>query len=321
MPSLKSIRKSIASVKNTQKITKAMKMVATAKLRRAQDAVKAIRPYARQMTEIADELAARLVADPSATESPVGGEAQAEDVPSLSTLHKILVGGTDKRVQLVVVSADRGLAGAYNSGIFRRAERFATELKLQEGRSLNLVVLGKKGRDYFRRRSHKVVAEHLGVEPKTAATRARELALQLTAALVNDEVDAIYVLYNEFKSAASQTVQLERLLPVRVREPVRQADSEAQEDEPKQLIDFLYEPSREAVLEHLLPLFLETELCRIFLEAIASEMGARMSAMDNASRNAKEMIGRLTLQYNRARQAAITKELMEIVGGAEALKG
>jgi F-type H+-transporting ATPase subunit gamma len=142
----------------------------------------------------------------------------------------------------------------------------------------------------------------------------------LTDALVSDEVDAIYVLYNEFKSAASQVVRLERLLPLKVRESVRKKDGE-EDDEPKQLIDFLYEPSREAVLRHLLPLFLETELCRIFLEAIASEMGARMSAMDNASRNAKEMIGRLTLQYNRARQAAITKELMEIVGGAEALKG
>ncbi|HND10832.1 MAG TPA: ATP synthase F1 subunit gamma [Pseudomonadota bacterium] len=318
MPSLKSIRKRIASVKNTQKITKAMKMVATAKLRRAQDAVKAIRPYASHLSDIADELAARLLAEPQGTEP--SGQAQDDAGPTLDLLHRILVGGTDKRVRLVVVSADRGLAGAYNSSIFRRVERFATEIKLQEGHSLDLVVIGKKGRDYFRRRPHKVAAEHLGVDPKSAASRARELSSQLTDALVSDEVDAIYVLYNEFKSAASQVVRLERLLPLKVRESVRKKDGE-EDDEPKQLIDFLYEPSREAVLRHLLPLFLETELCRIFLEAIASEMGARMSAMDNASRNAKEMIGRLTLQYNRARQAAITKELMEIVGGAEALKG
>ena len=321
MPSLKSIRKRIASVKNTQKITKAMKMVATAKLRRAQDAVKAIRPYANHLGDIAEDLAARLLAEP---ELQAGGEGQDEPTtdggPSLSLLHKILVGGTDKRVRLVVVSADRGLAGAYNSSIFRRAERFATEIKLQEGHSLDVVVVGKKGRDYFRRRPFKVVAELPGVEPKTAAKRARELSSQLNEALLGNEVDAIYVLYNEFKSAASQVVRLERLLPVKVRTSVRKQEEESH-DEPKLLIDFIYEPDRPAVLTPLLPLFLETELTRIFLEAIASEMGARMSAMDNASRNAKEMIARLTLQYNRARQAAITKELMEIVGGAEALKG
>ena len=159
MPSLKSIRKRIASVKNTQKITKAMKMVATAKLRRAQDAVKAIRPYASHLGEISSDLAARLLAEPPTGD--VGGQGEpgvemGDGGPSLALLHKILVGGTDKRVRLVVVSADRGLAGAYNSSIFRRAERFATEIKLQDGHSLDLVVIGKKGRDYFRRRPFKV---------------------------------------------------------------------------------------------------------------------------------------------------------------------
>ena len=320
MPSLKSIRKRIASVKNTQKITKAMKMVATAKLRRAQDAVKAIRPYASHLGDISEDLASRLLAEPPTGDAEGQGEPIEAGGPSLALLHKILVGGTDKRVRLVVVSADRGLAGAYNSSIFRRAERFATEIKLQDGHSLDLVVIGKKGRDYFRRRPFKVVGEMLGVDPKSAASRARELAPQLTEALLANEVDAVYVLYNEFKSAANQVVRLERLLPIKVREPSRK-NAEETDDEPKQLVDFLYEPTREGVLAHLLPLYLETELIRIFLEAIASEMGARMSAMDNASRNAKEMIARLTLQYNRARQAAITKELMEIVGGAEALKG
>ena len=319
MPSLKSIRKRIASVKNTQKITKAMKMVATAKLRRAQDAVRAIRPYAQHMSDLADELASRLLSEPPGNEAPMGEGAVALD--EIAQLPRILIGGTDRRVRLVVVSADRGLAGAYNSGIFRRAERFATEIRLQQGHQLDLIVIGKKGRDYFRRRSHKVVAEHPGVEPKNAAVFARELSVKLASALCSDDADAIFVLYNEFKSAASQAVRLERLVPVRVRESVRKDETDEDTDEPKQFTDFLYEPSRQAVLSHFLPLFLETELCRIFLEAIASEMGARMSAMDNASRNAKEMIGRLTLQYNRARQAAITKELMEIVGGAEALKG
>lgn len=331
MPSLKAIRKRIASVKNTQKITKAMKMVAAARLRRAQEAVQSLRPYARHLGQIAHDLASHLADEPEPEavveavkeEQPTGSAAVKEEaaagqavVPTPAQLRRILIGRGEKRVRLVVVSADRGLAGAYNSNIFRRTERQITELKL-EGREVDLIVLGKKGRDFFRRRPHKIVRELAGVDPKSMMARSQELAQLLTRSLFADECDSIYVVFNEFKHAASISVKVQRLLPVEI----AGGKSEAGSDEPKTLVDFLYEPDRDAVLAHLLPLYLQTELQRMFLEAIASELGARMSAMDSASRNAKEMISRLTLQYNRARQALITKELMEIIGGAEALKG
>jgi len=327
MPSLKSIRKRISSVKNTQKITKAMKMVAAAKLRRAQDAALALRPYAQHLSQIASDVAERFLAEPQVEDlvsSPTGGaavEGAAEGGTDPKRLiQKILLGQNESRIRLVVVSADRGLAGAYNSALFRRCERFFVDQQgLASPPSIDLVVLGKKGRDYFRRRPVKIVQELVGVEPKTAKARAKELGTLLGDALMRGETDAIYVCYNEFKSVASQAVRIERILPLRLRPTVRRGEEPA--DEPKNLIDFEYEPGRDAVLEHLLPLYLEAELTRIMLEAIAAEFSARMRAMDSASRNAKEMIGRLTLQYNRARQAAITKELMEIIGGAEALKG
>lgn len=328
MPSLKSIRKRIASVKNTQKITKAMKMVAAAKLRRAQDAALAFRPYATHLSQIASDIAERLMSEPqvedvvSAPAVAEGGEgsAEASGGSQARLIQKILLGQNEARIRLVVVSADRGLAGAYNSGLFRRCERFFVEQQgLPNPPQIDLIVLGKKGRDYFRRRPVKIAHELTGVEPKTGRERAKELGSLLADSLLRNETDAIYVCYNEFKSVASQAVRIDRILPLRLRPTLRRGDEPA--DEPKNLVDFEYEPGREAVLEHLLPLYLEAELTRILLEAIAAEFSARMRAMDSASRNAKEMIGRLTLQYNRARQAAITKELMEIIGGAEALKG
>lgn len=336
MPSLKSIRKRIVSVKNTQKITKAMKMVAAAKLRRAQENVQAIRPYAQRLGHIASDLAEQLAAEPF-DEAPAFDpvELQAQDAPhrpdtaqtqgkppSKQQLQRILLGKTEQRIRVVAITSDRGLVGAFNSNVIRRTERFATE-KLGHEHKVDLVVLGKKGQAYFKRRNLKVVRELGGAEPKTVAARARELGRILSESLLRDEADAIYVIYNEFKNAATQTVQVERLMPLRLSAPVGVAPESkgTPESEPRTLVDFLYEPDRDAVLAHLLPLYLETELHRILLEAIAGEFGAQMSAMDNASRNAKEMISRLTLQYNRARQATITKELMEIVGGAEALKG
>jgi F-type H+-transporting ATPase subunit gamma len=322
MPSLKAIRKRISSVKNTQKITKAMKMVAAAKLRRAQESVQAIRPYARRLGSIASDLAERLAAEPLApkepvvaTEAPLEAGETAAAPPTQAELQRILVGQGEQRIRLVVVSADRGLAGAYNSNVFRRTERFITEQHVQGNRSVELYVLGKKGRDFFRRRPHKILSELGGVDPKTAAGRAKELAAILSRALLGGETDAVYVVYNEFKSVAAQAICVDRLMPL------AQSSAAGNSDEPRTLVDYVYEPGKPEVLLHLLPLYLETELLRILLEAIAAEFGARMSAMDNASRNAKEMISRLTLQYNRARQATITKELMEIVGGAEALKG
>lgn len=333
MPSLKAIRKRIASTKNTQKITKAMKMVAAAKLRRAQDAVQTLRPYAQRLGEIAGEVAERLLNEPQPDAIVGGGAASeaaqaAEDKPHdgggeageqttaerAQLIARILLGESEQRIRLIVISADRGLAGAYNSSLFRRVERFMVD---EAGKQVDLVVLGKKAREYFRRRPFKVVKELAGVEPRTAAERAREVESLLTESLLRGETDAIYVVYNEFKSVASQAVRLDRLLPVRVANKATAVD----EDEPRSLLDFEYEPSREDVLAQLLPLYLDAELQRILLEAVASFFAAQMRAMESASRNAKEMIARLTLQYNRARQAAITKELMEIIGGAEALKG
>jgi F-type H+-transporting ATPase subunit gamma len=325
MPSLKAIRKRISSVKNTQKITKAMKMVAAANLRRAQESVQAIRPYARRLSGIANDLAERLASEPlpetadstAALAEAEGGETpMAPEVPSAVQIQRILLGQNERRIRLLVVSSDRGLAGAYNSMVFRRAERFIAEQKLKGDCTVEVFLMGKKARDYLRRRPHKVVGDLGGVDRKTVAARAKELAAQLSKALLADQCDAVYVVYNEFKSAATQSVRIDRLMPLAVKTEPKVAS-----DEPQTLVDFIYEPGRPEVLLHLLPLYLETEIMRILLEAIAAEFGARMSAMDNASRNAKEMISRLTLQYNRARQAAITKELMEIVGGAEALKG
>jgi F-type H+-transporting ATPase subunit gamma len=320
MPSLKAIRKRISSVKNTQKITKAMKMVAAAKLRRAQDAAIALRPYAQHLSQIASDIAERMLAEPQLDDTASAGGAQGasdSDLDKKRLIQKILLGQTEQRIRLVVVSSDRGLAGAYNSGLFRRAERFFIE---EKGKQIDLLVLGKKGREYFRRRPVQITGELSGAESKTALPRAKELAALLSASILADETDAIYICYNEFKSVATQSAKIERLLPLRLA-PVLAKTADVRDDAPRTLLDFEYEPGRDQVLEQLLPMYLEAELSRILLESVASEFAMRMRAMDSASRNAKEMIGRLTLQYNRARQAAITKELLEIIGGAEALKG
>jgi F-type H+-transporting ATPase subunit gamma len=294
MPSLKAIRTRIASVKNTQKITRAMKLVAAARLRRAQEAMTAARPYAARLEEVVADLAGRAAA------------ASRDDQPA----HPLLQHREVKTVRLVVVSSDRGLAGGYNSNLNRATERFLVDEKLKYER-IELATLGRKAREHFRRRNASVVKEYAGVASDTALERARELARDLTADFLDGKIDSVLIVFNEFKSAISQTVTFAPLLPVRAHElPATEGRN-----------DFEYEPSKPEVLETILPLYVEISLYRIMLEAIASEFGARMSAMDNATKNAKEMIGSLTLEFNRARQAAITKELMEIVGGAEALKG
>ena len=294
MPSLKAIRVRIASVKNTQKITRAMKLVAAARLRRAQDAMLAARPYSSRLREVIADVSARIAAT------------QKSDVP----VHPLLTHRPIKNVRLLLVTSDRGLAGGYNSNLNRRVERYLVDEK-DKYQSIELTIIGRKGKEHFRRRKATVKSEYPGVASDTALERARTLAAEFTQDFLDGKIDAIYVVYNEFKSAISQVVQMEPLLPL------QQAEFPAGEGR----IDFEYEPSRAEVLDTLLPLYVEISLYRVFLEAIASEFGARMSAMDNATKNAKEMIGSLTLAFNRARQAAITKELMEIVGGAEALKG
>jgi F-type H+-transporting ATPase subunit gamma len=294
MPSLKAIRTRIASVKNTQKITKAMKLVAAARLRKAQDAMTAARPYAKRLDEVVADLAGRLAA---------AARGEEPDHPMLA--HRDV-----KNLRVVVVGSDRGLAGGYNSNLNRAVERFLVDEKPNYPQ-IELATLGRKPREHFRRRQATIAHEYAGVASDSALERARELAADLTKDFLDGKVDKVIVAFNEFKSAISQTVTFQQLLPIK---PNELAATEGR-------IDFEYEPSKKEVLDTILPLYVEIQLYRIMLEAIASEFGARMSAMDNATKNAKEMIGSLTLQFNRARQAAITKELMEIVGGAEALKG
>jgi F-type H+-transporting ATPase subunit gamma len=289
MPSLKAVRLRIASVKSTQKITSAMKMVAAAKLRRSQDAIVAARPHAKTMAEITAELAARASVDD----------------------HPLLEQRAGKRIALVVLTSDRGLCGGFNSNLCRAAQRYAEEkTKAGELEEARFEVVGRKGRDYFRRRRLNITRDLPGVAGDTALTRAKELAAIMTEEFLNGTVDAVWLAYNQFRSVVSQKPSIEQLLPVK---PPASAGVGS--------LEFLFEPGKAEILDYLLPLYIETQLHRALLESVASEFGAKMTAMENATKNATEMINRLTLQYNRARQASITKELMEIVGGAEALKG
>jgi F-type H+-transporting ATPase subunit gamma len=289
MPSLKAVRLRIASVKSTQKITSAMKMVAAAKLRRSQDAIIAARPYAKTMSSIASELARAADAD----------------------AHPLLTRRPVKRVALVVMTSDRGLCGGFNSNLCRAAQRHVEEENRGGIEEARYEVVGRKGRDYFRRRKLNMTRDLPGAAWDTALARAKEVAAAVTEEFLNGTVDAVMLAYNQFKSIVVQKPIIEPLLPIAA--PATAADAAGSE--------FLYEPGKNQILEYVLPLYVETQIYRALLESIASEFGARMTAMENATKAATEMIDRLTLQYNRARQAYITKELMEIVGGAEALKG
>jgi F-type H+-transporting ATPase subunit gamma len=291
MPSLKSIRTRIASTKSTQKITRAMKLVAAARLRRAQDAIVGARPYANALLDVIAEVALRA-----------GAEA-----------HPLLEQRAPERLTIVAITTDRGLAGGFNANVFRTVQRFIAEKK--EVRRLSLVVVGRKGRDYFRRRRLPIDHELAAATGETAVELSRALAHIVAQYFTDGRTDGVYLVYNEFKSAVQQRVLVEPLLPVAAAALAPRAGAISAP------IDFLYEPSKRQLLDALLPLYIESQIHRALLESVASEFGARMTAMDNATNNAKEMIANLTLQYNRARQAAITKELMEIVSGAEALKG
>jgi F-type H+-transporting ATPase subunit gamma len=291
MPSLKAVRLRIASVKSTQKITSAMKMVAAAKLRRSQDAIVAARPYAKTMANIAAELA--RVADADA--------------------HPLLARRQVRRIALVVMTSDRGLCGGFNSNTCRMAQRHVDERTIAgEITAARYEVVGRKGRDYFRRRKLNMTRDLAGADWGSALPRAKELAAFATEEFLGGTVDAVLLVYNQFRSVISQKPVVEPLLPI-----AAPATSTGEAD----ASEFLFEPGKNQILDYVLPLYVETQLHRALLESIASEFGARMTAMENATKNATEMIDRLTLQYNRARQASITKELMEIVGGAEALKG
>lgn len=300
MANLKNIRKRIGSVKNTQKITRAMKLVAAARLRRAQQNILELRPYALKTLDVLSSVAARAADD---------------EVP-----HPLLQVREPNRVMMVVLTSDRGLAGAFNTNICRAAFIRWKELEA-EGAEVCFTVIGRKGRDYLRRRDADIRHDFTGIFESLSVEKAAEIARTIIREYVGDKsadeerakeptLDACYLVYNEFKSAISQEVVVEPLLPIVPRELA--------EDE---VGDFIYEPSKTALLDKLLPMYCEVEVYRALLESVASEHGARMTAMDAATGNASTMIQKLTLEYNRARQAAITTELMEIIGGAEALKG
>lgn len=295
MPSLKAIRKRITSVKNTRKITRAMKLVSTAKLRRAQEALIAARPYTAAIAQVVSQLSgvAGAGSHPLFEERPVA------------------------KVAIVVITSDRGQAGAFNANVTKAVERYLRDEAA--GLTASLRIIGRKGNQYFSRRRVAIASFDPAPTGATALAAARETANRAIADFQAGKVDRVLVVYNEFRSAISQVVRVKQLLPV-VPEPVKQTVGAAPvkaEEQP----DFLYEPSKETLLARLVPLYVQIQLYRASLESIAAEFAARMTAMENATKNAGEMIAKLTLSYNRARQASITKELLEIIGGAEALKG
>ena len=295
MASLRAIRTRIKSVRNTQKITKAMKLVSAAKLRRAQDGVVRTRPYAQLLDELLGSLAR--------------ARADAEIAP-----HPLMATREPKRIEVVLLTSDRGLCGGFNSNIIRRAQRFVVE----EGpkyQAIQFSTIGRRGRDFAKKRGIETRKDYAGFFGKLRYPMAKEVADDLIAEYTGKKLDAVYLLYNQFKSAMVQQITLTQLLPIVAPAPEAKAETGG-----VVAPEHLYEPSRPVLLEQLVPKQLAMQVWRALLESEASEHGARMTAMDAATKNANEMIGRLSLQYNRARQAAITKELMEIVSGAEALK-
>ena len=293
MPNLLDIRRRIKSVKNTQQITKAMKMVSAAKLKRAQDRVVTARPFANKMAEVLGELAKRTDED---------------------FHHPLLDLRGDQRYLLVLITADKGLCGAFNTNLTKAAQSFMRD---NAGKTIELMAIGRKGRDFFRNRHAVIAGEYLGLTGKGRVefSEALEVARSIIKIYTEDTgIDKVFLIYNEFKSVLSQRVVLEQLLPV----------SRAQEEEPDTkaqptLVDYIYEQPPGEMFSRLLPRLIETQIFRALLESVASEHGARMTAMDSASKNASELIDSLTLNMNRVRQAAITNEIIEVVSGAAAL--
>jgi F-type H+-transporting ATPase subunit gamma len=304
MPSLKTIRKRISSVKATQKITRAMKMVAGARLNRAQTRITAMRPYAMKVTEVLEDVASAMHARQT--------DAEFSDADKVEAIHPLLRHREEKNVLILVMSGDRGLCGAFNTNVNKAAER-AWKAKEAEGVNVTFATAGRKCREHLARRKGTIAKDFPRLMDGLDLSKARIVSEFVTAKFAKGDVDAVYLVYNEFKSAMTQKTTMVQLLPPPQRE--------VEEKEGSVSPSFLFEPNEGAVLERLVPMYVETSIFRALLETQAGFFGAQMTAMDSATRNAKDMIARLSLQYNRARQAAITKELMEIIGGAEALKG
>jgi F-type H+-transporting ATPase subunit gamma len=284
---LKSIKKRIGSTKSTRQITKAMKMVSAAKLRRAQENVVAARPYARKLGEV------------------LGRLARSQDVDG----HPLLETRPAQKALLILVTSDRGLCGGFNANISKAAERFVREKK-GEFAEISLLTVGRKGYEFLKNRQQ-IHKNYTGVFANLSYQTAALLGQEVIEGYLQEEYDHVFLLFNAFRSVMSQDITLEQLLPIA---PPDGSDLEY-------VPEYIYEPSKGELLAELLPKYIEVTLFRALLESVASEHGARMTAMDSASKNASEMIGKLTLQYNRARQAAITKELMEIISGSESIKG
>jgi F-type H+-transporting ATPase subunit gamma len=283
MPSLLDIRRRIRSVKNTQQLTKAMKTVSAAKLRRAQERVVSARPYANQLRHVLAGLASRV-----------------ENIE-----HPLLEVRPENRVLLLIVTADRGLCGGFNSNLTKAAQNF---LRQHEDADVQLYTAGRKGRDFFRRRNANIVGEYTNFFSRLDVANAKDIAQQLIQKYSKADIDAVYIMYNEFKSAIQQRIVAERLLPLGSAE-LRGTPSG---------VDYIFEQPPQEILNRLLPRYVEIEVYRALLESAAAEHGARMAAMDTATRNAGEMIESLTLNMNRVRQAAITREIIEVVSGAGA---
>ncbi len=286
MPNLKDIRQRISSVKSTQQITRAMKLVAAAKLRRAQERIESQRPYAYELRAMIASLASNADRD----------------------AHPLLRQRDMKNVDVLVLTSDRGLCGAFNVNICRATENWTTEHRENQGQN-GLVLVGKKGRDYFKRRDFRIDAEYTDILTNPVFDNVARIGEDIIERYAEHELDGVMLVYNEFKSAVRQAVVVEQLLPI---VPDDDGDPLAQ-------VDYLYEPNRSAILDGVLPLHVKIQIWRAVMESIASEMGARMTAMDAATNNANDLISRLTLQYNQARQNAITSELLDIIAGAEAL--
>lgn len=289
MATLRDIKRRIKAVQSTSKITKAMKMVAAAKFRRAQQRMFEMRPYADRMNSVLSSLAA-------------GAEGE---------LHPLLAARPRKNVEVLVLTSDRGLCGAFNSNILKAAARHIAELK-KEGFEVGISSVGRKAGDYFKRRNISLRKSWTGISGRISYSNAQEIANDIIENYTNEAIDEVILIYNEFKSVIAQKIVITRLLPM--------APVEAKE-ETLPVFNFIYEPSKQDIFGSLLPKNVEIQIFRALLESQASEEAARMAAMENATKAANDMINSLTLQFNKARQAAITKELMDIVGGVEALKG
>ncbi len=295
MATLREIRRRIGSIKNTQKITKAMKMVAAAKLRRAQEQLLAARPYARTMNGLMRHLMRKV--DPS--------------------LHPLLQARDVRRVLVVVVSSDRGMCGAFNTSITKTAVEHVRNLEATLPKSsdaVRLLVIGRKATDFFSKRNYALFARHSGFFQALNTGQARGVVDEIVQGYLNGMFDRVDVVYNEFKNVLQQRLVVEQFLPIVPEEIVEQGLRALAQ------VDYIYEPSSELIVRELLPKHLNFQMWRILLESNTAEEGARMTAMGNATENAKELLTELTLSYNKARQAGITKELLEIVSGAEALK-